>query len=128
MSCCFLACAVGVANQKKSAFAYSIAPRLLCRGEGKRAWHTLFGHVPSSLVNLHSTLLHLWSMSVYLLKGCTAAEIYTLCETHTCMGDSEVRNSIALTVTVCIASFKVISGLQRKDCVSCVLKHLAGMD
>ena len=36
----------------------SLVPRLLCRGGGKRAWYTLFSHAPSSLGNLHTTLLH----------------------------------------------------------------------
>ena len=37
---------------------------------------------------------------------------YTLCGTHT--GGIEVENNIALTVTVCIASFEVIGELQRE--------------
>ena len=51
---------------------------------------------------------------------------YTPCGTHT--GSTEVRNNIPLMVTVCIALFAVISEVQRKDCVSHVLQHLAGMD
>ena len=45
---------------------------------------------------------------------------------HVC--GTEVRNNITLTGTVCIALFAVISELQRKDCVSHVPQHLAGMD
>ena len=36
----------------------SLVPRLLCVGGEKRAWYTLFAHVPSSLGNLHTTPLH----------------------------------------------------------------------
>ena len=54
------------------------------------------------------------SISVYPLKGCTTC--YTPCETH--MGGFEVKNDIALTVTVCIALFKAISELQ-KDITCC---------
>ena len=45
----------------------------------------------------------------------------TPCETHT--GGFEVRNNIALTVTVCIGSFEAIGELPRKDCISHVCKH-----
>ena len=54
--------------------------------------------------------LKLWSISAYLLKA--TLHSYTLCGTHT--SDFEVKNNIALTVTVCIASFEVISKLQRE--------------
>ena len=36
----------------------SLVLRLLCGRGGKRAWYTLFTHAPSSLANLHTTLLH----------------------------------------------------------------------
>ena len=54
--------------------------------------------------------LKLWSISAYLLKA--ALHTYTPCETHT--SDFEVKNNIALTVTVCIAWFEVIGKLQRE--------------
>ena len=54
--------------------------------------------------------LKLRSISAYLLKA--ALHSYTPSGTHT--SDFEVKNNIALTVTVCIASFEVISKLQRE--------------
>ena len=39
------------------------------------------------------------------------------------MSDFEVKNNIALVVTVCIGSFEVICELQGKDCVSHVPKR-----
>ena len=53
---------------------------------------------------------------------------YTACETHT--GIFEVKNNIALTVTLCIASFEAISELQRKKrlLIQCYIQHLVGMD
>ena len=82
------------------------------RGGGKRAWYTLFAHVPGSLGNLHNTPLYteITVNSAYLLKA--ALHSYTPCGTHT--SDFEVKNNIALTVTVCIASFEVIGKLQRE--------------
>ena len=35
----------------------SLVPKIL-RGGGKRAWYTLFAHVPNSICNLRTTLLH----------------------------------------------------------------------
>ena len=80
---------------------------------GGRAWYTLFVHVPSSLGNLHTTPLH-WNYGqyVYRLKSCTAW-IIILPVRHT--GGFEIRNNIALTLAVCIASFEAISELQRKS-------------
>ena len=88
----------------------SLVPRLLCGGGGKRAWYTLFAHVPSSLGNLHTTPLQLklWSIFAYLLKA--TLHSYTPCGTHT--SDFEVKNNIVLTVTFCIALFEVIGELQ----------------
>ena len=48
-------------------------------------------------------------ISVHPLKGRTA-EVYTPCETF--LDSFEFRNSIVLTVTVCIALFKTIGKLQ----------------
>ena len=74
-------------------------------GEEERAWYTLFVHALSPLVNC--ILLH-------FLFTCWNATLqsYTSCETHT--GGFEVRNSITLTVTVCISLFEVIGELQSK--------------
>ena len=44
------------------------------------------------------------------------------------MSDFEVKNNIALKVTVCIASFEVIGELQRERLHHHMLKHLAGVD
>ena len=100
----------------------SLVPRLLCRGGGKRAWYTLFVHAPSSLGNLH-TIPKLQSISVYLLKACISG-IYTPCETHT--GGFEVRNNIALTVTVCIALFVAIGELQKSQSHAAVFSWTHG--
>ena len=69
--------------------------RLLCEGGGKRAWYTLFVHVPSPFGNLYFVTLNLRSISVYLLKGYTVWG-YTSCGTHT--SGFEVKHNIALTV------------------------------
>ena len=50
------------------------------------------------------------SISAYLLKA--ALHSYTPCGTHT--SDFEVKNNIALTVIVWIASFMVIGELQKE--------------
>ena len=59
----------------------------------------------------YSATLKLTESLVHLLKGHTA-ELYAACETH--LDSFEVRNNIALMVTVCIALFEVISKLQKK--------------
>ena len=93
----------------------SLVPRLLCGGGGKRAWYTLFAHAPGSLGNLHTTPLY----TKITVNFCLPPErphcivtVYTPCGTHT--SDFEVKNNIALMVTVCIASFEVIGKLQRE--------------
>ena len=53
------------------------------------------------------------------------AKLYSLWDTF---GWFWSRNNIALTLTVCIASFKPIGKLQRERFVSHVPKHLAGTD
>ena len=58
----------------------------------------------------YSATLKLPSISAYLLKA--AMHSYTPCGTH--MSSFEVKNNIAWTVTVCIASFEVIGELQRE--------------
>ena len=54
--------------------------------------------------------LKLRSISTYLLKA--ALHSYTPCGTHT--SDFEVKNNIALMVTVCIASFEAIGEVERE--------------
>ena len=66
----------------------------------------MFAHAPGSFGNQHTTLF------IFCFKLLAEMQSYTSCETHT--GGFEVRNSIALTVTVCITSFEVIGELQRK--------------
>ena len=81
----------------------SLIPRLSCGGGGKRAWCSLFVHAPSSLGNLHTTLLH--------YNFCLPAERLRCRDNYTpyetCMSCFEV-----ITLTVCIASFEVIAELQ----------------
>ena len=72
----------------------------------------------------YSATLKLRSIPAYLLKA--ALHSYTPCGTHT--SDFEVKNNIALTVTVCIASFEVIGEFQRERLRHHVPKRLAGMD
>ena len=89
-------------------------PRLLCGGGGKRAWYTLFAHVQSSLGNLHTTPLHLNYSQFLFTCWKTAQPSYTSCGKDTRTGGLKVENNITLTVTVCIAPFKVIGELQRE--------------
>ena len=90
--------------------AASLIPRLSCGVGGKRAWYTLFVHVPMCLCNLYSATLKLQSILFTSWKATLHG--YTPSETHT--GSFEVKNNIALTVTVCIALFEVIGEVQRE--------------
>ena len=85
----------------------SLVPRLLCGGEGKRAWYTLrMRQVPlviCILLRYTKIMVNFCLLTLYS---------YTPCGTHT--SDFEVKNNITLTVTVCIASFEVIGEVQRE--------------
>ena len=102
--------------------SYSHVPRLLCVGGGKKGLYPLFVHVPSSLGNLDTTKIK--------VNFCLPAEglhhrDILLMDTY---GHFEVKNNVALRVTVCIASFQMIGELKiQKDCVSQVLQCLAGI-
>ena len=95
---------------------YSLVPRLLCGGGGREpGTHcSRMRQVPLVTCILLRYTLKLRSISAYLLKA--ALHRYTPCGIHT--SDFEVKNNIALTVTVCIASFEVIGELQRAS-VTC---------
>ena len=54
----------------------SLVPRLLCGGGGKRAWYTLFTHVPSSLGP--SEPLEVWDLNTVACEGsCWFAPVVT---------------------------------------------------
>ena len=92
----------------------SLVPRLLCRRGGKRAWYTPFALHQVPLVTF--ILLHYTNNYSEFQFTCWKAALHsythTPCGTQT--GGFEVKNNIALTATVCIASFEAIGKLQRE--------------
>ena len=96
-----------------SYFNSSLVHRLFWGGGGKRAWYTLFAHVPSSLGNLYTKYFAiLKSTEMLFTRQKATLQNYTARVTHT--GGFKVGNNITLTVTVCITSFKMIGKLHRK--------------
>lgn len=88
-------------------------------GEGERStWCPLLHHTPISLDSLHyySTTLEVQQISVHLLKGYIAV-LYMLLVRPVWADLKSYRNSITLTVTVFINSFKAVSKLQLNNYV-----------
>ena len=103
-----LSCILGCNEQ--SNHTPSLIPRFLCGGGGREPGTHCSRMRQFPFVTCVLLCYTKITMSAYLLKA--ALHSHTSCGTHT--SDLEVNNSITLTVTVCIASFEVISELQRE--------------